>query len=203
MRSPQPPALAQWLLKHFGCSTNNEAVIGDLNERDRHGRSGTWYWTQTIKAMMAGFIQEVGGHKLLAAGAVLRGWALLLACGLLFRSLVAGLNGVLRNQPGIGGMLTTYRGVLLMMLIAVSGAAWAGIGWVLRRLYQPHEKAMVLAFVATVFVAVVLVAIVMSTQAPAFSPAASNTHPLLIGLSGSMTGLLCLMTGAGLLKRVR
>ena len=30
MRSEQPPALAHWLLKYFGCGPNNDAVVGDL-----------------------------------------------------------------------------------------------------------------------------------------------------------------------------
>ena len=40
MRSDQPPKLAHWLLDHFGCSPNNEAVIGDLDERYESSASG-------------------------------------------------------------------------------------------------------------------------------------------------------------------
>jgi hypothetical protein len=44
MRSEQPPELAHWLLKHFGCRPNSDAVIGGLNERYRPGHSRVWYW---------------------------------------------------------------------------------------------------------------------------------------------------------------
>ena len=38
MRSDQPPAVATWLLKQFGCSPQNEAILGDLIEQYRNGR---------------------------------------------------------------------------------------------------------------------------------------------------------------------
>ena len=31
MRTNQPPRIASWLLRHFGSSPNNDAVMGDLN----------------------------------------------------------------------------------------------------------------------------------------------------------------------------
>jgi hypothetical protein len=54
MRSPVPPRMARWLLNHFGCGPNNDAVIGDLNERYRQGRSYVWYWKQVLTAIAAG-----------------------------------------------------------------------------------------------------------------------------------------------------
>lgn len=39
MSLAQPPKIARWLLNHFGCSPNNDAVIGDLDEKYRHGCS--------------------------------------------------------------------------------------------------------------------------------------------------------------------
>lgn len=50
-REAQPPKAARWLLGHFGCSPNNEAVVGDLDERYRTGRySAAWYWKQILIA---------------------------------------------------------------------------------------------------------------------------------------------------------
>src|SRR5215475_5827114 len=73
------PTLATWLLKHFGCSPNNDAVIGDLDERFRARRSYLWYWRQTVTALIAGFAKEVSAHKGLAIGVLLIGWMAKLA----------------------------------------------------------------------------------------------------------------------------
>ena len=59
MRSNQPPSIAKWLLRHFGSSPNNEAVIGDLDERYRQGRSYLWYWKQAFQAIATSFFNEV------------------------------------------------------------------------------------------------------------------------------------------------
>jgi hypothetical protein len=51
-------------LNHFGCSANNEAVIGDLDERFRQGRSQVWYWRQVLVAILTSLWNEVAAHKL-------------------------------------------------------------------------------------------------------------------------------------------
>jgi hypothetical protein len=44
----QPPTMAIWLLRHFGCSPNNDAIIGDLNEKYQGRQSRLWYWGQVV-----------------------------------------------------------------------------------------------------------------------------------------------------------
>jgi hypothetical protein len=46
MSSMEPPKVARWILKHFGSSPNNEAVIGDLDERYNTGRSAAGIGTK-------------------------------------------------------------------------------------------------------------------------------------------------------------
>src|SRR6185369_13627042 len=99
MRSMEPPKSARWFLQHLGCSPNNTAVIGDLDERYRHGRSRTWYWSQVVKAIAIGLVQEVRLHKLNAVRAIVTGWTLLLAGGFLFRTFVIRVNTLLRFDP--------------------------------------------------------------------------------------------------------
>jgi hypothetical protein len=53
MRSTRPPTIATWLLRHFGYGRNNDAIIGDLTERYRQGRSRRWYWRQVLVAMIS------------------------------------------------------------------------------------------------------------------------------------------------------
>ena len=47
-----------------------EALIGDLIEQHRCGRSSAWYWRQAARAIVATFAAEMWQHKLLAAVAV-------------------------------------------------------------------------------------------------------------------------------------
>ena len=53
MRSRQAPGIATWFLKQFGCSPNNESLIGDLAEEYGQGRSRVWYWRQVKIAIVA------------------------------------------------------------------------------------------------------------------------------------------------------
>lgn len=48
-----PPKLAAWLLSHLAGRYRRDALIGDLAEEYRHGRSGSWYWRQVLWALAA------------------------------------------------------------------------------------------------------------------------------------------------------
>ena len=76
MRSEQPPCVAKWLLRHFGSSPNNAALIGDLDERYRYSRNRFWYWRQVVWAIVASFFKEISGHKALAIRALIIGWTI-------------------------------------------------------------------------------------------------------------------------------
>jgi hypothetical protein len=64
VRSTQPPRIANWLLRHFGSSLYNDAIIGDLNEQYLAGRSHTWYWLQTLNAVVVSFTQQIRNRSL-------------------------------------------------------------------------------------------------------------------------------------------
>ena len=141
MRASDPPRLAHWLLKRFGCSPNNVSIIGDLDERFRTGRSHLWYWKQAFRAIAVSFGQEVGGHKRRAVLAVVVGWSLLLLEGFLVLSAARSLN-----IEGLGiAYPNAWRTILLALFIAASCLGWVGIGWALKRLFRPFEKPMCLA----------------------------------------------------------
>src|SRR5215470_7858514 len=76
MRAMQPPGFAQWLLKTFGCSPNNEALIGDLNEQLSTGHSRMWYWRQVLIAIIVSVSKDIWTHKLLALRGLIIGWVL-------------------------------------------------------------------------------------------------------------------------------
>ena len=49
MNAPQPPALAVWLLERF---SGDGALIGDLVEEWRSGRSTAWFWSQALGSIV-------------------------------------------------------------------------------------------------------------------------------------------------------
>jgi len=54
----QPPLLATWLLRYFGCGRTNDAVLGDLSERYQKGRTGRWYWKQVLLTIFGGYMRR-------------------------------------------------------------------------------------------------------------------------------------------------
>jgi hypothetical protein len=99
MTSTEPPKLARWLLNHFGCSPNNNAVLGDLDEQYRNGHSRMWYWRQVAIAIVASFFNEVRGHKLRALTAILTGWLAIFLCYLLLRPVSPYINQLWPDSP--------------------------------------------------------------------------------------------------------
>src|SRR5438093_180490 len=69
----QPPRIATWMLEHFGCDPDVDAVLGDLAEEFRH-KGPAWYWRQVLKAIPVGLFREIRTHKRIAARALLTGW---------------------------------------------------------------------------------------------------------------------------------
>jgi hypothetical protein len=54
MMHRKPPALAVWLLERFGYLGENSALLGDLLEEFRNGRSASWFWRQTATVLVKG-----------------------------------------------------------------------------------------------------------------------------------------------------
>jgi hypothetical protein len=72
MTAEQPPAVATWLLKHFGCGPNNDSVLGDLAEQYPQ-KSRTWYWRQVLQGIPVSVAREALGHKAIAVRAIVAG----------------------------------------------------------------------------------------------------------------------------------
>jgi hypothetical protein len=79
VRSSQPPTVATWLLRQFGCGPRNGAILGDLMEQYGQGRSRSWYWRQVFMAVGESFITEIRLHKLLLLRALVIGTAFKIA----------------------------------------------------------------------------------------------------------------------------
>jgi len=78
MTSKQPPAIAAWLLKHFGCGPDNDVVLGDLAEQYLQ-KSGMWYWRQVLKGIPVSIVKEALAHKRIATTAIVTGWVVWLS----------------------------------------------------------------------------------------------------------------------------
>jgi hypothetical protein len=54
MKHTDPPWLATWILRRFGDQYRRDALLGDLVEEYRRGRSNAWFWRQVFCALIAG-----------------------------------------------------------------------------------------------------------------------------------------------------
>ena len=52
MSPSQPPALANWMLRHLVLGDRTEAIEGDLLEEFQRRRSAGWYWRQVAGAIV-------------------------------------------------------------------------------------------------------------------------------------------------------
>jgi len=76
MNRPQPPALATWLMSALFVGHHVDALIGDLIEQHRRGRSSAWYWRQAVRAIVSAFAAELWEHKRVAVPVLALGWYL-------------------------------------------------------------------------------------------------------------------------------
>jgi hypothetical protein len=80
----QPPALATWLLNRFHIPQSNPPLAGDLLEEFQSGRSGAWYWRQTVKAIATTLARNARQSRALFPR-VFAGWAVQTAIACAFR----------------------------------------------------------------------------------------------------------------------
>ena len=69
-----PPRVAIWILRTLGSGPDIEALLGDLSEEYRSGRSRVWFWWQVLTAIPITLVREVRAHVVLIVRAVALGW---------------------------------------------------------------------------------------------------------------------------------
>jgi hypothetical protein len=143
MRSTEPPRFATWLLNHFGCSPNNATVIGDLDERYRSGRSALWYWRQAFLAITVSFLREVWSHKWLTVRAIITGWAVFVISRY-------GFNLTRELFSALEMWSRFWRADWITITVQAPEVMLSGVfaGWLIARLHQESQRAMVLAYAA-------------------------------------------------------
>ena len=130
MKPTDPPALATALLELIPPRTS-AGLVGDLIEEYRNGRSRTWYWQQTIVALMMSAFREGREHKLQASSAIVLGYL----CG-------ASLCYFTTSAAGkFVGPYTVVGAYLLFLPLGFVSATASG--WIVSR---SHSRAMVLVW---------------------------------------------------------
>jgi len=143
MRRVETPAVATWILRHFGSSPNNESIIGDLAERFQGRQSRLWYWRQVILAVVVGLCRELRGNKLIAVRALFIALVIKIGWTMLGRYEFAKPRGWFRHAYVSSSVLPIFLIALATCLICASSA------WFIARISRPHEKAMVLLYLVT------------------------------------------------------
>lgn len=159
MSSVTPPKMAQWLLRHFACSPNNAAIMGDLDERLRRGRSRRWYWRQAINAVVVSICREILGHKLLTLQSITMGWLTWIALSIAYRQWLRPFinrssHHAALDFPLLGGGVPFAQSFsmpffssigFLFIMAAVSG-------WIVGRFSRIHRNGAVLSYAASMAV---------------------------------------------------
>jgi hypothetical protein len=147
-----------------------EAIVGDLDERYRQGRSYLWYWRQAFTAILASVWSEVRTHKALTIRAVMVGWVTLIASILLLFIAVTGVNAlisaaigsaIMSGSTGLGDLNRHFHiqkrffqfrmpwSLSLVIFVAMLCVGYALAGSIVARLHRAHARAMVLLFAAS------------------------------------------------------
>jgi hypothetical protein len=154
MTMRQTTPFAARLLQRLIPSQDHTALLGDLQEERRHGRSKAWYVFQILAAIIVGSWKDVRTHRLLALRAIGIGIAALV---LYFFAAGALLNFVQRRL---------YEGILVgnhwiywrerpqsWIFVSYVVPVWVHVGflfsgWVIGRLHRAHGIMFVVAFAA-------------------------------------------------------
>jgi hypothetical protein len=152
MNRSQPPPLAAWLLQRLASGSDGDAIAGDLHEQFADGRSRSWYWRQTLAAILVAAARDVREHKLLTLRALAIVWAALIPWMLFTLALYRWVNlhwvfpWINRNEYPIRFAFWETTGLPVTMMWCLGAAI---IGWMAVRLHPRHRTAAALLNVAS------------------------------------------------------
>lgn len=140
MNPISPPKLAVWLLKRFGCSANNDAVLGDLEERFRQGKTAAWYWSQSLIAVIVSAFNEIRRNKWRTFRAVFVGWImfsylLLPTTGVIFKGVLNSYREFEATSRSTTAV-TAFQGALIGLFISLGVGMGLATGSVVARLHN-------------------------------------------------------------------
>ena len=142
MTMHRPPRLATWILKRFGSTIIEDALVGDLFEAYQTRPSPFWYWREVGAAIGVGACRDVWHHLPVALGAIVTGlFVAALPVWLLQTTSAASLS----NVP-----LPVWILTLAAWLVMFGSALLSG--WLVSLLFRAHRAAAVLSLAAAILV---------------------------------------------------
>jgi hypothetical protein len=153
----QPPPLATWLMSTLLLGKHADAVIGDLIEQHRRGRSSAWYWRQAAAAIVTGVAAAIWFQQLFSLAVVTLGLYLVQIYMFVVRpSWVGALDRLW--YPYVIGSRWSWMAVdpwaYRLQLYALTGrlvycAFLMAVVWMLCRLHPRQRGLLVTLFLAT------------------------------------------------------
>lgn len=127
------------------------ALVGDVMEGYKTGRSALWYWRQASTAVILESCKCIRSHKWLSIRGLAIGWifalsALRLSYPFMHRSLMGLLDAGMISRRTWGNIYP-ITSLLLGFLIAFS------TGWIVARTHRPYSRAIALLFLMSVMIA--------------------------------------------------
>jgi hypothetical protein len=143
MKAQQPPRLGALLLERF--APHNEALIGDLAEEYRAGRSAIWYWGQVLLGVTLQCSVDLRRHPLIVFRGIVMGLVLLLAFGWIVAPIGVGLTTLLLRHA-LGAVVMQFQtGFFIHMALWFPASTLAG--WIVARLHKHQGATAVLGLV--------------------------------------------------------
>ena len=173
MKTPQPPKLATWLLERLVPGPHGDALVGDLVEQYRQGRSGSWYWRQVLVTIISG----------LAKDRMLRGAAVLGALLVLLLMIIS----VIRHPSSLG------TGLFAMDITLLTGYGAFSV-WGCRQRGPSVRRALNTGAQTGIILGLVLIT---SHAVEWFAPFGSSKAVQLVRGAGSTILMLGLLGAAG------
>ena len=169
MNSSQPPRLASALLNWLDPS--QIAVIGDIEESYRNGRSRFWYWRQALALMLLSPIRQVKVDPGRSIGAVALGWAIFLASFAFFDQFIAWRFTSIGYRTGVWPPFWIAAFVCSYLGFAVSA-------WTVAKAFRRDAGPILMLHVASVLVAMGVAVLIAELRSPNPTPVPHVLFPL-------------------------
>jgi len=150
-----PPRFARTLIAWL---CQRDALVGDLDEEYRSGRTRGWYWRQALSAVVVSPVHQLVLAPLRAARGVVIGWAVFLALFALFDQTIGPPLSSVGYSTGywlpfwIGAFLCSYTG-------------FAASAWTVSRIEREKAGPVLMLHIASVVVAMAIAAAILELRA--------------------------------------
>jgi hypothetical protein len=132
------PVVVNWLLNRLIAGAQAEAIVGDLLEQWRGGRSQLWFGRQMLAALVICIWREVYTHKMVSMSGIL--------IGMLSLWCFAALMALALSSIGLLVYAVDWRWPHYIQLFSIAFVYAGASGWIVRRLHPAHRTAAVSAF---------------------------------------------------------